>query len=209
MKNLIIIGAGGMGRTLFDIARECKGYGEVFLISGFIDDNLSALDGFENYPPVLDRISTYIPQKDDVFTSSIGGNSRRACIESLLERGAIFINLVHQTARIGTNVTLGKGNMVGAFTTLGADCKIGNYNMIQSYTVIGHDAEIGDFNRIDTHVTCVGGIRIGNETTVHTSAVINHKVTVEDKAKIGACSFVIRKVKSGTTVFGNPAKRIG
>ena len=61
---------------------------------------------------------------------------------------------------------------------------------------------------IDTHVTCVGGIKIEDETMIHTSAVINHKVIVETGAKVGACSFVIKKVKAGTTVMGNPAKRI-
>lgn len=208
MKNLIIIGAGGMGRTLYDIARESIGFGEDFLIKGFIDDNIKALDEFENYPPILGRISEYIPSENDVFTFSIGGDSRRKCIESLIERGAEFINIIHKTARIGSNVKLGVGNIIAAFTTLGADCKVGDYNLIQSYTVIGHDAEIGDFNRIDTHVTCVGGIKIKNETTIHTSAVINHKVVVEDKAKVGACSFVIRKVKEGQTVFGVPAKKI-
>ena len=208
MKNLIIIGAGGMGRTLYDIARESIGFGEDFLIKGFIDDNIEALDEFENYPPILGRISEYIPAEKDVFTFSIGGDSRRKCIESLIERGAEFINIIHKTARIGTNVKLGVGNIIAAFTTLGADCKVGDYNLIQSYTVIGHDAQIGDFNRIDTHVTCVGGIKIKNETTIHTSAVINHKVVVEDKAKVGACSFVIRKVKEGQTVFGVPAKKI-
>ena len=208
MKNLIIIGAGGMGRTLYDIARESIGFGEDFLIKGFIDDNIEALDGFVNYPLVLGRISEYIPAENDVFTFSIGGDSRRKCIESLIERGAEFINIIHKTARIGSNVKLGVGNIIAAFTTLGADCKVGDYNLIQSYTVIGHDAQIGDFNRIDTHVTCVGGIKIKNETTIHTSAVINHKVVVEDKAKVGACSFVIRKVKEGQTVFGVPAKKI-
>ena len=125
-----------------------------------------------------------------------------------MERNAKFINIVHSTARIGSNVRMGEGNVIGAFTSLGADCSIGSYNMIQSYTVIGHDAKIGDFNRIDTHVTCVGGIQIGNETTIHTSAVINHKVIVEDTVHVGACSFVIRRVKAGTTVFGNPAKKL-
>lgn len=208
MKQLVIIGAGGMGRTLYDIAREAMGYGVEFEIKGFIDDNLSALDEFDNYPPVIGKISEYIPQRDEVFTFSIGGESRRHCIEDLLARGAEFINIIHKTARVGSNVKIGKGNIIGPFTTLGADSKVGDYNMIQSYTVIGHDAEIGDFNRIDTHVTCVGGIKIKNETTVHTSAVINHKVTVEDNAKVGACSFVIRKVKEGQTVFGVPAKKI-
>ena len=40
MENLIIIGAGGMGRTFYDWVRECVGYGERFVIKGFIDDNI-------------------------------------------------------------------------------------------------------------------------------------------------------------------------
>ena len=49
MKNLIIIAAGGMGRTLYDMARESLSYGEDFVIKGFLDDNLSALDSFSSY----------------------------------------------------------------------------------------------------------------------------------------------------------------
>lgn len=198
-----------MGRTLYDIARESEGYGTRFEIGGFIDDNLSALDGYEHYPSILGRISDYVPETFDVFACSIGGNSRKECVESLQKRGGLFINLIHKTARIGTNVLIGSGNVIGAFTTIGADVKVGDFNLIQSYTVIGHDARIGNFNRIDTHVTCVGGIKICNGTTIHTSAVINHRVTVEDDAKVGACSFVIRRVKEGTTVFGVPARLLG
>ena len=44
MKNLIIIAAGGMGRTLYDMARESLGFATEFVIKGFIDDNLSALN---------------------------------------------------------------------------------------------------------------------------------------------------------------------
>lgn len=213
MKQLIIIGAGGMGRTIYDIAKECIGYGKEFVIKGFLDDNLNALDGFHNYPPVLGSIkeshtNAYVPDQDDVFTFSIGGDSRKECIENLIGRGANFITLIHHTARIGTNVKIGQGNIVAAYTSLGADCSIGNFNMIQSYTVIGHDASIGNFNRIDTHVTCVGGIKIKDMVTIHTSAVINHKVTIENHAKVGACSFVIRNVKEGQTVFGCPAKKL-
>ena len=62
MKNLVIIGAGGMGRTIFDVARESIGYGIEYTIKGFIDDNLSALDGFEDYPPMLGTISHYCPK---------------------------------------------------------------------------------------------------------------------------------------------------
>ncbi len=208
MKHLIIIGAGGMGRTLYDMARESVGYADVFDIKGFIDDNMEALKGFDKYPPIIDTIQAYRPQQDDVFVSSIGGTARKSCMERLIEKGAEFIQLIHRTARIGTNVRLGKGNVIGAFTTIGADAVVGDYNMLQSYSVIGHDARIGNWNRIDTHVTCVGGIWIEDEVNIHTSAVINHGVVVESNAHVGACSFVIKRVKTGTTVIGNPAKKL-
>lgn len=208
MKNLIIIGAGGMGRSMFDNALGSLGYGESFHIKGFLDDNIQALDDFSNYPPIIGPISKYIPVTGDVFVSSIGGESRKKCMEEIIRRGGEFIELIHRTVRIGTNAKLGKGNFIGAYTIIGPDTEIGDYNMIQSFSVIGHDARLGNWNRIDTHVTCVGGIRIENETTIHTSAVINHGVVVESNAHVGACSFVIKRVKAGTTVCGNPAKRL-
>ena len=208
MKQLIIIGAGGMGRTIYSNALEGIGYGDRYVVKGFIDDNLRALDGFPNYPPILDTIKDYIPQQDDVFVSSIGGASRRPCMEEIIGRGGEFMELIHKTARIYNNAKLGKGNFIGAYSVIGNDAEIGDYNMIQAYSVIGHDAKVGCWNRIDTHVTCVGGIVIEDEVNIHTSAVISHGVTVGSGAHVGALSFVIRKVKAGTTVCGNPAKKI-
>lgn len=208
MRNLIIIGAGGMGRTLYDMAQESVGYQTDFQIKGFIDDNINALDDFCNYPPIIASIHDYMPEANDIFICSIGGNARRDCIKAIKERGGQFYSLIHRSARIGSNVKMGVGNMVGAFTTIAADAQIGDYNFIQSYTIIGHDVRIGDWNRIDSHVMCIGGIKIGNHNMIHTSAVLNHNVEVGDDAHIGACSFVTRNVESGTTVFGNPARRL-
>lgn len=208
MKELVIIGAGGMGRTFYDWVKESVGYEREFVIKGFIDDNLDVLEGFDNYPPVLGTINGYVPAECDVFTCSMGGEVKRLCCEKILNKGGVFINLIHLTARVGTNVKMGVGNVIGAYVALGADSRMGNHNLIQSYSVVGHDVVIGDWNRIDTHVTCVGGIKIENGTMIHTSAVINHKVIVENGAKVGACSFVIKKVKGGTTVMGTPAKRV-
>lgn len=208
MKNLIIIGAGGMGRTFYSNALECIGYGVDYIVKGFIDDNINALEGFPNYPPVIDTIIDYIPQPEDVFVCSMGGLARKKCMEEVIAKGGEFFQLIHKDAKILTNAKLGKGNFIGAFTIIGNDVVIGDYNMIQAFTVIGHDATIGDYNRIDTHVTCVGGTKVNNYAIIHTGAVINHKVTVENNAKVGANSFVIRRVKEGETVLGVPAKRI-
>lgn len=208
MKHLIIIGAGGMGRTMYDMARESIGYGTQYDIRGFIDDNVAALDNFANYPPIIAPIQGYQPQEDEVFACSIGGTSRQKCMEEIVSRGGKFLTMIHATARLGTNVQVGEGTIVGAFTSIGADAKVGKYNLIQSYTVVGHDSVIGNWNRIDTHVTLVGGTIVQDGTDIHTSAMISHNVTVESHSRVAACSFVIRRVKEGTTVMGNPAKRL-
>lgn len=206
MKHLIIIGAGGMGRTMYDMARESVGFGTEYDIKGFIDDRADALAGYVGYPSVLGAINDYEPEANDVFVCSIGGSGRRSCMEKILQRGGELMTMIHKTARIGSNVKIGKGTVIGAFTTLGADVTVGCYNMIQSYTVIGHDSVIGNWNRIDTHVTIVGGTRLEDEIDIYTSAVLNHGVKVESRSKVAACSFVISTVKTGTTVIGNPAR---
>ena len=208
MKHLIIIGAGGMGRTMYDMARESIGYGTLYDIRGFIDDNIAALDNFANYPPLIAPIQGYQPDENEVFICSIGGSARKKCMEEMISKGGQFLTMIHSTARIGTNVQIGEGSIVGAYTTIGADAKVGKYNLIQSYTVIGHDSIIGNWNRIDTHVTLVGGTIVQDGADIHTSAMISHNVTIENNARVAACSFVIRRVKEGTTVMGNPAKKL-
>ena len=46
MKNLIISGAGGMGRQVYLFAKACTGYQKEYIIKGFLDDNPNAMVGF-------------------------------------------------------------------------------------------------------------------------------------------------------------------
>lgn len=209
MKNLIIIGAGGMGRSVYNTALQCVGYNEDYQIKGFIDDNLHALEHFNGYPPVIGKIMDYQIQIDDVFVNALGDiANKKECIKKMLDRGADFLTLIHPTTLVNSNAQLGKGCLIDSFSVIGADTKIGDFVVIGVGVVVGHDVNIGNWSRIDGHVTLVGGIAVGEEVCVHTGAIINYKVQVEDRACVGAGSFVIRRVKETTTVYGNPAKRL-
>ncbi len=66
MKNLVIIGAGGFAREVFDLANYCFGNDPDFKIKGFLSDGPSSIESL-GYPPVLGKVADYIIQKDDVF----------------------------------------------------------------------------------------------------------------------------------------------
>ena len=209
MKNLIIIGAGGMGREIYDLSTQCHGYNKEYVIKGFLDDWNEALNGYDGYPPVIGKVSDYVVKPEDIFVCSFGDvELKKNCIELILDKGGDFLTLIHPTASIGCNTKIGTGCIVLMNAYIGADCIIEDFVLVQIAAVVGHDVKVGKYSRLDCNTLCVGGTEIKEEVRIHTSAVINHRVVVGRKAQVGACSFVIRKVKEGTTVFGNPAKKI-
>ena len=207
MKHLIIIGAGGLGRQIYAWAKECTGYEKEFNIIGFLDDNPKALEKYRGLPPVLGGVSNYSVNTNDTFVLAIGDNeARQKCISIIKEKGGSFITLIHPSSYVYCRDNIGVGTIVAPLASIGVDAKVGDYCLIQGGDMIGHDVEIGNNVRIDCNVVCVGGIKIKDNVCVHTGAVINHGVTIEENAVVGAMSFVIKKVKQGTTVFGIPAR---
>ncbi|KAA6347115.1 putative acetyltransferase EpsM [termite gut metagenome] len=210
MKNLIIIGAGGMGREVYDLAIQCRGYNTDFIVKGFLDDNINALDEFGNYyPPILHDLKNYCIEENDFFICSIGSVSiKKHCIEIISEKGGKFLSLIHPTALINPTAKIGIGALVFPYAQIGSHAFVGDFAFIQSLAVIGHDVIVGDYTRFDIGSLCIGGVKIGNNVTLHSRAILNHKVVVEDNATVGAASFVIKRVKEGTTVHGNPARLV-
>ncbi len=209
MRHLIIIGAGGFARDVYNFALNSLGYNIDYDVKGFLDVDTDALKHFEGYPSILGDESNYNIQKEDVFITAIGDNNIRKKVVDIIEsKGGTFISLIHKTAIVNTNANIGTGCIIQPMSYIGADTKIGNHTYIQNNDVIGHDVTIGAFCRVDCNVVFVGGTKSEDFVTVHTNSVINHKVQLGENSIVGACSFVIRKVKPNTTVTGNPAKTL-
>lgn len=209
MKHLIIIGAGGMGRQVSLFAKACTGYQKEYDIKGFLDDNPDAMNGFEEFPPLLGSVDDYEIQPDDIFFNSIGDvAAKKKCINKILGRGGDFITLIHPTASISEGTTVGRGCMISARAGIGTESEVGDFCLIQDNAIIGHDVHVGNFCRIDCNVVIIAGVTLEDDVCIHTSSVINHNVHIGEGAKVGALSFVIRNVKPGTVVQGNPAKKL-
>lgn len=208
MKQLLILGAGGMGKEIYYTARHSIGYGTEFVVKGFLDFPNPDWDT-SIYPPILGIEDDYEILPDDVFTCSIGDvHLKRKVCEKMKARGAKFQTLIFNNVQIRENVKIGEGCVIDSYAHIGSDAIIGENCLIQAFSCVAHDCVIGDYSRIDVRSLLVGGVVVGNNVTVHTNAVVSHKVVLEDDSTVAALSFVIKKVKAGTTVMGNPAKRL-
>jgi sugar O-acyltransferase (sialic acid O-acetyltransferase NeuD family) len=209
MKNLVIIGAGGFGREMFATAREAVGYGETFTVKGFLDGNPSALDGFSGYPEIIGTPETYQIEENDVFITALGSiAARRRCAAMIEERGGRFISVIHRSASIGPNVTVGDGSLVAHNVVLTADIKVGRHSCVFHGTVIGHDTVLEDFTHVYSLVSVGGGVRIAEGASVFPGARIVPRVEIGAGATVGIGSADVRGVPPGVTVFGVPAERL-
>lgn len=206
MKRLIIIGAGGFGREAYGVARDAVGYGVEFDVKGFLDANARALDGFSGYPAILGDPMAYVPQPDDVFVTALGSvAARRACVAALEAKGGEFIAIVHRSAWLGPNVTVGAGSFVSNNVVLTADIRVGRHVCIFQGTSVGHDAVLGDFSHVYAQCALGGGVKVGEGARVYPGAVVVPRRTIGAEAVVGAGSTVLLNVPAGVTVFGNPA----
>ena len=209
MKHLIIIGARGWGRAVYDLAIAMPDYQSKFDIKGFLDDKSDALDGYGNYPPIISSVESYEIEPNDVFVCALGDvHYKKHYAELILNRGGHFINIIHPSAHLGTNVEVGMGCIIAGNVWLDNDVKLGDFVTIQCGALIGHDCLVGNWSIIDAFCFLGGFVNIEDLVTIHThSSVIPHR-RVCNNATVNIASTVIRDVKSGTTVMGNPAREM-
>ncbi|MBQ6005988.1 MAG: acetyltransferase [Selenomonadaceae bacterium] len=208
MKNLIIIGVGGFAREVYWHAKKSLGCGVDWQIKGFLDGDvkLAAVD-YELLPEkVLGDVNTYEICADDVFTCAIGSpHARKILVEKILARGGEFINIISTLAEIVPTAEIGRGVIISPFVGVSERAIIGDFVAVNAQTIIGHDAHVGNFSSIMPHVTLSGGCKIGAEVFIGSGAVILPKAKVGDGSTVGAGCVVLKKVRAGATVFGNPA----
>ena len=142
---LVILGAGGFGRTIEDTAGQMGKYGEIL----FLDDdqeNPIAAGSCREYAAYIDSHTEFYP--------AFGNNQVRLdWISRLEEAGAMLASIVHPSAYVSPTVHMEKGVAVLPRAAVNTDTRILQGAIINLGALIDHGCVIGR----GAHI-CVGAI---------------------------------------------------
>lgn len=107
---------------------------------------------------------------------------------------------------IGNNVMIGSNTTIDRATI---DATIIEDNVkIDNLVQIAHNCHIGKNSLVIGGAMIGGGVTIGESSWISPNVTILQQVKIGSHCKVGIGSVVLRNIKDGTTVFGNPAKKI-
>jgi sugar O-acyltransferase (sialic acid O-acetyltransferase NeuD family) len=211
MKNpVVIFGAGTLGKIAVDIFNEND-----VLVYGFLDDKSELHSTEIGNVRVMGSTDDggmlkMVGNKTEAFLAVKNKDDRKQLASMLNERRKTMpINAIHKSAVVSEEAIIGHGNLIGALSSIGPFAIIGDLTIIRSSVVIDAQAVVGDYTEIGS------GSVINSKATVDEGAFIGSNVTVISgvtvgkNARVGAGSVVIENVEENTTVFGNPAKKVG
>ena len=201
MKDLIIIGAGGHGRVIADIAQKLGVYETI----SFLDDS----DTKESMGlPIVGKtsdITKYI-EVADVFVA-IGNNTVRGeFVESLLAMGANIPTLIHPSAVIGACVEIGVGTAIMAGAVVNPCSKLGKGVIVNTCSSVDHDCIIDDYCHIAVGAHVAGKVNLGEKVWIGAGVTIKNNVSICSDCIVGAGAVVIKDIIEVGIYIGIPAK---
>ena len=145
MKRLIILGAGGYGRTVADVAAQCGEFDEI----RFLDDGQTGDD-------ILGKCGDYHRHADGNtwFYPAFGNNQARLnWVDTLVGEGYPVATIVHPAAYVSPTAAIETGTVILPKAVINTDCRILIGCIVNLGAIIDHGCVIGE----GAHI-CLGAI---------------------------------------------------
>ncbi|MEP5152718.1 acetyltransferase [Planktotalea sp.] len=195
MKALRIIGAGGHGRVLADIA-QATGYDDIaFLDGAFPDLTQSGAWNVIGTPADLD---------EGLCALGIGDNQTRlALLDSV---PCDLVTLIHPAAVISPHAQIGAGSVICAGAIVGPFARIGRGCIINTGASVDHDCTLDDGVHLSPGARLGGGVCIGARTWIGIGAAVREYKIIGEDVVVAAGAAVVTDIENGARFGGVPAK---
>lgn len=209
MRELLFWGATSQARVLAELIHGT----DLRLVA--LVDNQAVPPPFPNIPVLngtagLDAWLLQRGTSDNLYCAvAVGGprgEDRLSLMKLLKTRGLTPISLIHRTAFVAYNATVGEGCQILAQSAVCTDVQLGRSSIINTGASVDHDCKIGDGAHIAPGARLAGEITVGASAFIGAGAVILPRLSIGEGAVIGAGAVVTKNVAPGATMIGNPAR---
>lgn len=135
MRKLLILGAGGYGKTIADMAAQLGCYGQI----AFLDDCSTG-------DRILGKCADFLQFADentDVYPAFGNNEIRMQWLDRLLEGKVSVPSLIHPRAYVSPTAVLGTGSMVLPMAVVNTGVTVEQGCIINIGALIDHDSVIG------------------------------------------------------------------
>lgn len=206
MRELRIIGAGGHGRVVADLAEAAGQWSSICFLDDRFPDG-GRVDDWE----VLGGLGALASLGDDdaEYLVAIGDNAtREAVCTRLQDAGHRLARLIHPSAVISPRARIEPGTVVFAAVVVNIGATIGTGVILNSGCLVEHDCRIGAYSHIAPGALLAGDITVGARAWVGIGASVRNGIRIGADATIGAGAAVVRHVEPGVTIVGVPGAEL-
>ncbi|EAU39972.1 pilin glycosylation protein [Fulvimarina pelagi HTCC2506] len=201
-RRLGIFGAGGHGRSVASVARAA-GWTDIV----FFDPDWPVRTNNAAWPiaGTGEDITEAIAACDAVHVALGDNRKRLLLLDSLLSAGAEAPALIHPTAWVCPDCSIGRGTAIMAQSAVNIGTRIGRGVIVNTGALLDHDTEIADGGHLSPGSVLAGTVSVGECAWIAVGAHVLPGIKIGSDAVVGGGALVHREVPAGVTVVGVPA----
>lgn len=202
---IIILGAGGHGRSaldIFSLDKKAK-------VLGFLDSSKDLRGRVMGGVKVLGEMELLegIKKKASHFFVAVGDNRDRKMLTEQAEKAGLKpASAIHPSAIISKECRIGDGAFIGASSIIGPNVTLGKSVVVNCNATIPHNNFVADYANISPGVHMGGGTTIGEGSFVGVGVSLIQYIHIGKNVLIGAGTVVIKDVPDDVVIAGIPAR---
>lgn len=185
MKNIVIIGAGDLGKEVVWLIEDINKEKPTYLILGFLDDDMTkAGSEFYGYKVLGDteQLKTLSEKMPLCAVIAIQDGKVRKKIYDSYPEFHKWESIIHPSAVIAPSSTIGAGSMFFPHTTVSVDTHIGAFGLFYIHSTICNDCNIGSFVSVMANAFISERANVGNGCYVSAGQCIQpHRIIASNK----------------------------
>ena len=177
MKSLLIVGAGGHGRS---VAEAVLAAGQYRLV-GFVDDAAPGLRQVWEWPVfgTTADLARYLQQADAAIVA-VGNNRLREELYTRLDAaGFELATTIHPKAVVSPRAVIGAGSAIMAGAIVGTEAQLRAGVIVNCGAVVDHHCRVEDFGHLGVNAGMAGGSVLGRGAWMQAGSVLGYGVKVE------------------------------